>query len=197
LHPARRGGEWHDARVDFDNARWARTGYLAVTALYWRSRGVEFDLRKRWPRFHQRIRVKNPRRVTMGPGAAVRSYAFLKATGDGGTIRIGARSLVGEFCVLDAMGSIEIGDGVLIAPGCHISDANHGIAAGIPIRDQQQTVSSVRIGNDVWIGAGAKILSGVNISDGAVVAAGAVVREDVPAEAVVGGVPARVLGSRT
>lgn len=168
-----------------------------MAAVYWRCRGVTFDLRRRWPRVHQRVRIKNPKRVSLGPGAAIRSYAFLKATGSEGRIRIGARTLVGEFCILDAMELIEIGDGVLIAPGCHLSDANHGTAPDLSIREQEQTVSPVRIGDDVWLGAGAKILSGVNIGDGAVVAAGAVVREDVPPMMVVGGVPARVLKART
>jgi galactoside O-acetyltransferase len=49
------------------------------------------------------------------------------------------------------------------------------------------------VSEEVWIGAGAIILGGVTIGRGAVIAAGAVVREDVPAGAVAGGVPARVL----
>lgn len=52
------------------------------------------------------------------------------------------------------------------------------------------------IGNDVWIGSHATILSGVRVGDGAVIAAGAVVTKDVPAYAVVGGVPAKVLKYR-
>lgn len=59
--------------------------------------------------------------------------------------------------------------------------------------DEFRTVS---IGNDVWIGANALIRDGVSIGDGAIVAAGAVVVRDVPAYAVVGGVPATVLKYR-
>jgi len=54
----------------------------------------------------------------------------------------------------------------------------------------------ITIGNDVWVGAGAIILSGVNIGDGAIVAAGAVVTKDVPAYSIVGGNPAKVIRFR-
>jgi acetyltransferase-like isoleucine patch superfamily enzyme len=183
--------------VDLDNARLVRKGYLRLTALYWRSRGLRFDRHKRWPNLHQRIRIKNPQRVSLGAGAAIRPYAFLSANGTQGSIRIGAHTMVGEFCILNAVESIEVGEDTLIAPGCHLTDANHRIEADALIRMQGRDVAPIRIGNDVWIGAGAKVLSGVSIGDGAVVAAGAVVREDVPPLTIVGGVPARVLRTRT
>jgi len=54
----------------------------------------------------------------------------------------------------------------------------------------------VRVGNDVWIGAGALVLDGVSIGDGAIVAAGAVVVRDVEPYSIVGGIPARVIRQR-
>ena len=55
------------------------------------------------------------------------------------------------------------------------------------------TVAPIKLGKKVWIGAHATILAGVTIGDNAIVAAGAVVTKDVPADTVVGGVPARVI----
>jgi acetyltransferase-like isoleucine patch superfamily enzyme len=179
-----------------DNSRRLLRLYFGLSTLYWKLRRAGIDLGQPWPRVHQKVRIKNPRRVALGPRAGIRPYAFLKATGARGTIIVGARSGVGEYCVINAVERVEIGEDVLIAPGCHITDANHGIAPGVPIMRQERMAAPVTIGDDVWIGAGVKVLSGVTIGDGAVVAAGAVVREDVPPMAIAGGVPARVLRMR-
>lgn len=88
---------------------------------------------------------------------------------------------------LECYQSIRIGYGVAIGPEVMIRDSdNHSV-------DGKVATAPVVIGNQVWIGARAIILKGVTIGDGAVIAAGAVVSRDVPAGALVGGVPARVL----
>jgi acetyltransferase-like isoleucine patch superfamily enzyme len=81
----------------------------------------------------------------------------------------------------------------LIAPGCHITDVNHGIAQGELIRKQSLVSKPVRIGNDVWVGAGCSMLPGVTIGDGAVIGARAVVTHDIPAGAIAVGSPAKVI----
>ncbi len=85
--------------------------------------------------------------------------------------------------------SITIGDGVAIADGALIRDCDdHDIQY-----DGYEKTAPVVIGDHVWIGQRATILKGVTIGDNAVVAAGAVVTKDVPANAIVGGVPAKVI----
>jgi len=82
---------------------------------------------------------------------------------------------------------IEIGDGVEISENVTIRDSdNHSI-------NGQEISKPVKIGDHVWIGINATILKGVTIGDGAIIAAGAVVTRDVPAGALVGGVPAVVV----
>jgi acetyltransferase-like isoleucine patch superfamily enzyme len=84
----------------------------------------------------------------------------------------------------------------MIGEYASVRDANHRRGAG-PLRESGHTCAAITIGRQVWIGRGAAVLAGVHIGDGAVVAANAVVTRDVPAGAVVGGVPARPLQLRT
>lgn len=95
-------------------------------------------------------------------------------------------------CCFQDQGGIEIGSGVLIGHGVYIATLNHAFD---PSRRGDMTAARVKICDDVWIGSGARILPGVTIGKGAIVAMGAVVTKDVPARAIVAGVPARVTGN--
>lgn len=105
-------------------------------------------------------------------------------------ISFGSRVDVGENVVIRGGGGVVIGNDVLIAAGAAIMSQGHPIS---PPRWGRNISNSIRIGNDVWIGANAVVLPGITIGDGAIVAAGAVVSRDVPSYAVVAGVPARVI----
>jgi acetyltransferase-like isoleucine patch superfamily enzyme len=85
----------------------------------------------------------------------------------------------------------------MISSAVTIRDTNHGTKRiDIPMVKQDIETSPVTIGDDVWISHGAVILKGVNVGKGAVIAAGAVVTRNVPAYAMVGGVPARLIRNR-
>ena len=93
-------------------------------------------------------------------------------------------------CVFLDLGGIEIEDDVMLAPGVKLLSEGHPIDSR---QRQTLTTGKIHIKKNVWIGANAIILQGVTIGENAVVAAGAVVSQNVPANTVVGGVPAKAI----
>jgi maltose O-acetyltransferase len=116
--------------------------------------------------------------------------------GAGRNISIGDDSMLGQNSIIGSTAAVVIGNDVMMGPEVLIYTSNHGMEPGIPMRRQALQCAPVCVGNDVWIGARCIILPGITIGDGAVLAAGAVVTADVPANAVVGGVPAKLLKYR-
>ncbi len=134
-------------------------------------------------------------RIVIGAGSLVREGAILQSYG--GHITIGRGCTVNPYCILQGNGGITIGDDTLIAAHVTVFSANHVFDdPARRIRAQGEMAKGVKIGNDVWIGAGSTILDGVTIGDGAVVAASSVVNRDVPGMAVVAGVPAKIIRYR-
>ncbi len=111
---------------------------------------------------------------------------------------VGDNVEIGFDNFIQALGGVTLGDNVMLAPGVKIWSVNHNYRDGNTlIRDQEQTMSPVRIGNDVWISSNAFISPGVHLPDGVVVAAGAVVGvKKYPPYSIIAGNPARVLGFR-
>ena len=115
----------------------------------------------------------------------------------GGFVKIGEDCSVNAYCVLYGGGGLTIGNSVRIAAHCVIVPSNHQFAdVDRPIREQGLSMKGIVIEDDVWIGAGVKVLDGVTLGRGCVVGAGAVVTKSVPARTVVGGVPARTIATR-
>lgn len=108
----------------------------------------------------------------------------------GKNVTVGKRVFINEGCCFQDQGGIEIGDDCLIGQQVVIATLNHDLD---PKRRGDMLPKPVKIGKNVWVGAHATILPGVAVGDNAVIAAGAVVTKDVPAFAVVGGVPAKII----
>lgn len=108
----------------------------------------------------------------------------------GRNIHVGRGVFINSGCCFQDQGGIFLGDGCLIGHQVVIATLNHDLD---PQRRGGMYPAPVRLGSNVWVGAHATILAGVTVGEGAVIAAGAVVTKDVPANAVVGGVPARIL----
>lgn len=134
--------------------------------------------------------------LKVGKNCTIQNYAFFQLTKPNPKVYIGDNTVIGRHCMITAKNLIDIGENVLMGAHVQVIDHNHGISAGIPIREQTAEIGEVVIGNDVWIGAGVKILANVHIGDGAVIGSNAVVTDNIPANAIAVGVPARVIRYR-
>jgi len=108
----------------------------------------------------------------------------------GRNTKIGKNVFINFDCIFLDLGGITIEDNVLIAPKVSLLSEGHPVS---PKSRQSLVPGRIHIRENVWIGAGAKILPGVTIGENAIVAAGAVVSKDVAANTIVGGIPAKFI----
>lgn len=136
--------------------------------------------------------------ITLGNNVKIGAYSRIIISTSfndvGASIRIGDNVGLGEFAYLGGAGGLEIGSDCIIGQYLSCHPENHNFEqAGKLIRHQGTTRKGIKIGSNCWIGAKVTILDGVSIGDNCVIAAGAVVTKSLPANMVIGGVPARVL----
>lgn len=108
----------------------------------------------------------------------------------GKNITLGKNVFINACCHFQDHGGVTLGDDCLIGHNVVFATLNHGIA---PEKRASTYPAPIRIGRKVWIGSNSTILQGVTIGDNAIVAAGSVVTKDVPANTIVGGVPAKYI----
>lgn len=110
----------------------------------------------------------------------------------------GYNTSVGDYffanhnCQIIDGGKVTFGNNVFIAPNCVFTTAEHAIDAE-QRKEGLEVALPIKIGNNVWFGAGVIVLGGVTIGDNTVIAAGSVVTRDIPSGVVAAGVPCRVL----
>ncbi len=193
MAPDMRIGEMRIFRTleSFGRSRWAMLTQ-GMRRLLLRIRGLEFG---RGLQLEGPIRLTSPQRIRVGAHVRLGKDVVLGAWPEG-RLSIGEHTYIGRWSIVLAHQSVTIGDDCLIAPGCHITDVNHGMAAGERMRNQALVSRPVCIGNDVWMGAGCSVLPGVTIGDGAVIGARAVVTRDLPPNAIAVGTPAKIIRYR-
>ena len=114
-----------------------------------------------------------------------------------GEFLLGAKSVMGQECTISAYQHVSIGRECIIADRVMMIDFDHGmVEVERPIREQGIYKRNVDVGHNVWIGYGACVLRGVTVGDNSVIGTSSVVTANVPANAVVGGIPARPIRMR-
>ncbi|WP_210528783.1 acyltransferase [Rubellimicrobium arenae] len=141
--------------------------------------------------------VRPRRQMTLGQGVRLApNTSFRNAE----RISLGDQVQLGEYTALWAGKSsswIRVGERTTFGPGCFVTAADYGLAAGARIIDQEMIERDVIIGPDCWIGTKSVITAGVTLGAGCVIGAGSVVTKDIPAGAIAAGVPARVIRMRS
>jgi acetyltransferase-like isoleucine patch superfamily enzyme len=114
-----------------------------------------------------------------------------------GEVIVGEKSVLGQECTISAYRHVRIGEQCVIADRAMFIDFDHGVVeVERPIRLQGIYKRDVDVGSNVWVGYGASVLRGVRVGDNSVIGTNSVLTKDIPANAVVGGVPARLLRMR-
>jgi acetyltransferase-like isoleucine patch superfamily enzyme len=162
---------------------------LTAAGRRWRSDGPFFLGRGLELKVEPRGEIRFGRFVWVGDGTKIRCHE--------GIVEIGAKTVMGQECTISAYQRVRIGEECVIADRAMFIDFDHGIVeTERPIRLQGIYKRDVEVGNNVWIGYGACVLRGVSVGDNSVIGTNSVVTKDVPANAVVGGIPARIIRMR-
>ena len=169
--------------------------------------------------FGHGVVLRHPGKIHLGHGVTVDDLVVLDAKGEGNRgIQVGDGVFLGRGTILSCKdGNITLGDHVNIGfhsevfSGSEVTVGAHGLfaaytylvggghafdQAGVPVVRQPRTSRGITLGENVWLGAGVKVMDGVHLGRDVVVGAGAVVTTDLPDGAVAVGVPARVVRER-
>jgi acetyltransferase-like isoleucine patch superfamily enzyme len=167
-------------RLGWLKVRWR--GRLQTDGIAFVCPGVKFEIGRD-------ARVVLGRWSWLGHGTKIRAHE--------GEVLIGAKSVLGQECTISAYQHVSIGRECIVADRVMLIDFDHGmVEVERPIRLQGIYKRDVRVGHNVWIGYGACILRGATVGDNSVLGTNAVVTGTIPANAVAGGVPARIIRMR-
>lgn len=134
------------------------------------------------------------RGITIGDGVFLGRGTILSCKN--GDIEVGDHVNMGFFCEIFSGSSVVVGRHGLFAARSYLVGGGHAFEGEGPVIEQSRSSLGITLGENVWLGASAKVLDGVRIGRDVVVGAGAVVNQDLPDGAVAAGVPARVLRTR-
>lgn len=184
------------------------TGYSKISKSIFIGRSVKLYEKKylsigKKVKIHEGVKIDSLSTdgVFIGESVVLGHHTTIECTGSlqniGKGLSIGKRTTFGNNCFFGAAGGIAIGEDVVAGQLIRFHSENHIYEnRNILIREQGVSHKGIIVGSNCWIGSGAVFLDGSEIGDGSVVAANAVVTKKFPADSVIGGVPAKLLGSR-
>jgi acetyltransferase-like isoleucine patch superfamily enzyme len=177
---------WRYARLCW-RYLWRR--FLTPAGWRWETDGPVFFGKRLQLQIGKRATVRFGRFSWIGDGTKIRCHE--------GVVEIGEKTVMGQECTISAYKRVRIGEQCVIADRAMFIDFDHGVVeVERPIRLQGIYKRDCIVGSNVWIGYGACFLRGIRVGDNAIVGTNSVVTKDVPANAVVGGVPAKVIRMR-
>jgi acetyltransferase-like isoleucine patch superfamily enzyme len=166
---------------------WRR--YLTRAGWRWQTDGPVFFGKHLDLEIGKRGTISFGRFVWIGDGTKIRCHE--------GEVVVGAKTVMGQECTISAYQHVRIGEQCVIADRAMFIDFDHGAAeVERPIRTQGIYKRPVDVGSNVWVGYGVCVLRGVEVGDNSIIGTSSVVTKSVPANAVAGGVPARVIRMR-
>jgi acetyltransferase-like isoleucine patch superfamily enzyme len=169
--------------------------------------------------FGQHVVLRHPWKIRLGDDVTIDDLVVLDAKGKGNTgITVGRGVFVGRASILSCKdGDIVLGDEVNIGfhseifSGSRVEVGRYGLFAAytylvgggheheqrdVPVIYQPRTSRGITLGENVWLGTGAKVMDGVRLGRDVVIGAGAVVTEDIPDGVIAVGIPAKVVRQR-
>ena len=142
-----------------------------------------------------RLECGRDRPIVLGDGVRLQRGVVL-STAAGGRIILEDRVYIGEYGTIRSASAVHVARDTIIAPHVSIVDFDRRLDTPPADAPTSDDAAAVRIGRDVWFGAGVRVLGGVTVGNQAVLGAGAVADADIPDRAVAIGAPARVVRYR-
>jgi acetyltransferase-like isoleucine patch superfamily enzyme len=185
---------WEDARLWWQKWRW-----YEQNSLPWNRARIHLEFARRrafarWPVHGNVLEAFREGRLEVGEHALLEPHVWLTAAGQA-RIRIGGGTFLNVGVMVAAVDTVEIGEHVMFANGCFVTDGNHRFDdPDRPVPWQGfSSKGPTRIGDNVWFGANVVVTSGVTVGERSVIGANSVVTTDIPPFSLAAGVPARVL----
>jgi acetyltransferase-like isoleucine patch superfamily enzyme len=178
---------------------WQKWRWYERNSLPWNRARIHWEFMRRrafcrWPVHGNVLEAFQEGRLEVGAHTLLEPHVWITASGDA-RVRVGSGSFLNIGVMVAAVELVEIGDHVMLANGCFVSDGSHRFDdPDRPVPWQGFTTKGpTRVGDNVWCGTNVAITTGVTVGERCVIGANSVVTHDLPPFSIAAGSPARVL----